>query len=213
MNMDFLNNPSLNIRLRHAISLAWTILQNKVANGLIRINKEASLQLQFANILQNVIPLITYSKEESVSLLLEDTLNDGSSNCEADVVVRCSKGKHKHTIAIEMKCYRRLASSGNPRGAQDIFHKDVFDDLSTLEKYVKNRQCDETVFLAMTDFENIVHSKKRVGKLWKYDISDGSTINPGNYNTPVGGSPVSITIAGSYTFNWVKNGDFYFLEL
>ena len=140
-------------------------------------------------------------------------MNDGFGNCEADVVVRCSKGKHKHTIAIEMKCYRRLASSGTPRGAQDIFHKDVFDDLSTLEKYVKNRQCDETVFLAMTDFENIVYPKKRIGKLWKYDISDDSTLTPGNYNTPVGGHPINIDIAGSDTFNWVKNGNFYFLEL
>ncbi|SHG79205.1 hypothetical protein SAMN05720766_104114 [Fibrobacter sp. UWH9] len=212
--MNTLDNEALHVRLRSAISLAWTILQNKVAYGLIEINKEASLQLQFASILQHVISLITFSKDEEVSLLLEETLNDGTGTCEADVVLKCRKGKKTHSIAIEMKCYKRLASSGNPRGAQDIFHKDVYEDIATLERYISNNQCNETVFLAMTDFVNIVNPKRKVGKLWNYDISDGFVLNgPACFTTPIGGKAVNIHIVHSYTFKWIPKGNFFFLEL
>ena len=41
-------------RLRGSISVAWAIFMQKVGHGLLPINKEASMQLHYAYILQQV---------------------------------------------------------------------------------------------------------------------------------------------------------------
>ncbi|HOS55691.1 MAG TPA: hypothetical protein PK385_06495 [Spirochaetota bacterium] len=53
-------------RLRLSISEAWNIFQQKVGNGLIDINKEASMQLHYAYILNNLIPLIIFQKKNQL---------------------------------------------------------------------------------------------------------------------------------------------------
>ena len=114
-----------------------------------------------------------------------------------------------------MKCYRTLASSGKPRNAIDIFVKDVYEDIELLENYRKSKQCEETVFLAMTDYKNIVFPEiKKSAKYWEYDISDGfELIGPKTLTTPIGGKDVSIRINGTYIFSWKQKGQFFFLEI
>jgi hypothetical protein len=58
----------LTVRMRGAISLAWSIFAKKVGAGLMQINKEASMQLQFGFILQQLLPLITFREDESLRL-------------------------------------------------------------------------------------------------------------------------------------------------
>jgi hypothetical protein len=53
-------------RMRAAISLSWVMFSRKVGNGLIPINKEASMQLQYAYVLQQLLPLITF-KDKAVA--------------------------------------------------------------------------------------------------------------------------------------------------
>jgi hypothetical protein len=69
-------NPSIEsedlaVRMRAAISLAWSLLAKKVGGGLIAINKEASLQLQFGYVLQQLLPLITFHTSEKFEVELE----------------------------------------------------------------------------------------------------------------------------------------------
>jgi hypothetical protein len=134
-------NPSIEsedlaVRMRAAISLAWSLLAKKVGGGLIAINKEASLQLQFGYVLQQVLPLITFYKSEQLGLELETGAKIDQSVCEIDVLFTGTSESRTHRIAIELKCYRTLASSGGKRGATDIFMKDVYEDLAVLERYV-----------------------------------------------------------------------------
>jgi len=48
---EFISSPSFPVRLRRAISIAWEIFGRKVGGGLIPVNKEASMQLQYAYVL------------------------------------------------------------------------------------------------------------------------------------------------------------------
>lgn len=204
-------SKSLQDRVRVSISIAWKLLQSKIQGGLIDINKEASLQLHFANILQNVLSLITYSEDEFVSISLEKTLNNGTKNCEADVFISCNKNTTKYTFAIEMKCYRQVAGSGKKRGGQEVFHREVYTDLYNLENYISNKQCDEGIFLAMTDYDNIVKPKAKRGTFWKdVDISNNIKITSGKTFTYSGSS---FSLKKSYIFKWKKVGDFYYLKL
>lgn len=212
----FTEEKDFNKRVRQAITISWDILQQKIASGFIEINKEASLQLHFANILQSFMPMILFDEKEKVSLMLEKTLRlEDGKPFECDVYIVANNGSSDYRFAIEMKCYRTLASSGKPRGAIDVFMKDVYEDIEILENYKKSKQCEETVFLVMTDFKNIVFPEiEKNAKYWDYDISDGfKLIGPKTFTTPIGGKEIYIKIEGTYNFSWKEKNQFYFLEI
>jgi hypothetical protein len=211
------DRENVNNRFNQVIKMAWEIFQCKVGNGLIDIYKEASMQLQFAYILQNLIPVFIYKKDENVEIELEKTLyyNDKPLG-EVDMFVVIRKGNNKpHNIAIEMKCYKEQASSGGKRGATDIFMKDVYVDIEKLENYKSKGTCQDTVLLVMTDLKRLVHPKNKDAKCWDYDISDGSSIlEPKELHTPIGGKEdISIKINNQYLFKWTEADKYYFLIL
>jgi hypothetical protein len=201
-------------RLKFSVLEAWKIFQFKVGNGLININKEASMQLQYAYILQNLIPLIIYDLDEKIEIELEKTVRlDNGFTYEIDVFVIGKKNHIIHNIAIEMKCYREYASSGGKRGATDIFMKDVYVDIEKLEKYISNNICQDKVFLAVNDLDRLVYPKNKNAKCWNYDISNNYHLKPKDIITPIGGQEQFVTINSEYVFTWIKKGNFYFLKL
>ena len=208
-------------RLRKSISFAWQIFMEKVGAGLLSINKEASMQLQYSYILQQVVPLICFSEDENVKIELETGVKINHRTREIDLILIGSnhQSNHKHRIAVEMKCYRTLASSGGKRGATNIFMKDVYKDLNLLEEYCdhacfdRGHDCfDRGVALVMNDLERLVNHKKKEAKCWDYDISDGTKVSGLHLTTPIGGKAIDLKIQKSYEFNWVQKGEFWFLE-
>ena len=95
--------------------------------------------------------------------------------------------------------------------------KNVYADIEKLENYVKNNICQNTVFLAMTDYKKFFCTipEKKIGKnCWDYDISNGIKIKgPKQFTTEIAGKGVDITIEKEYEFKWEPIGDFYFLKL
>lgn len=210
---EFITAAKLDSRLRKAISLAWEVFARKVGGGLIPINKEASMQLQYAYVLKQLLPLTLQHPDESADLELETGVKTTAGQNNIDILVRGGTPSNEVKIAIEMKCYRTLAASGGPRGAHDIFMKDVYEDLQVLEQYVALGHVSRGVALVMNDLERFVVPKFKNGKCWAYDISQGHVFNGGRIAVPIGGKSVDITLAGKYEFNWVKFGDFWFTEL
>lgn len=201
-------------RVRRMVDTCWESFSAKVGCGLISINKEASMQLQFAYILKNALDLVVYNEDESVELELETAVPVKGRLRECDIVIQVVKGQTELYLPIEMKCYKEYASSGGKRGASDVFMKDVHLDLELIENYAENGNYIEGIVLVMTDLERLVHPKSRNGKKWDYDISDGVTIaGPTEFTTPIGGNEVNITIGGEYIFNWTLVGEYYFLKL
>ncbi|BAX80833.1 hypothetical protein [Labilibaculum antarcticum] len=201
-------------RLRTLIDTCWDSFSAKVGGELITINKEASMQLQFAYILKNSIDLIIYHQDETLEIELETGIPINGRMRECDIVMQITKGTQKAYLPIEMKCYKELASSGGKRGATDIFFKDVYVDLELLESYAKNESYIQGIQLVMTDFERIPFPKVRKGKFWDYDISDTKSITDGiHLMTPIGGFEVDIKLQGSYEFKWTTSGTYYFLKL
>lgn len=212
--MDFLNG-NFEERLRGAISFAWGVFSRKVGTGSIGINKEASMQLHYANILSQTLPLITFETDEASHVELETGVKVEDKSREIDLLVMGSKGIKIYKIAIEFKCYRTVAASGNKRGATDIFMKDVYADLHLLEGYCKERLADRGVALIMNDRKNFVHPKKKGKKCWDYDISNGHKAGPIVLTTQAGSTKTSINISlnRQYTFLWEQHGKFWFAEL
>ena len=207
-------SEDFSIRLRNAISLTWSIFMRKVGNNLLPINKEASMQLHYAYILQHILPLITFKDDEMAVIELETGVDLGESTKEIDLLLKGESGNMKHSIAVEMKCYKKYASSGRLRGASDIFMKDVYEDLRLLELYIEKSYANQGVSLVMNDLERLVNPKKKNGKCWKYDISS-NTKNKKNVHltTPIGGKEISIILKKQYSFVWEKHGPYWFMEL
>ena len=199
-------------RMRAAVSLSWIMFSRKVGNGLVPINKEASMQLQYAYVLQQLLPLITFHENESFEIELETGVKVNDRSREIDLLFKGEFGEQKYAIAIEMKCYRTLAASGGNRGATDIFMKDVYEDFHLLEQYVLSDIAQEGVSLVMNDLARLVNPKNKNAKCWDYDISHGANFGPVNLTTPIGGKPVNISLEKAYSLNWVQYGNFWFME-
>lgn len=201
-------------RINDIIEICWESFSAKIGCGLIEINKEASMQLNFAYLLKNTVDLAIHHEDEKITIELETTIPVNGRSRECDVVFKIEKGDNVFYLPIEMKCYKELASSGGKRGALDIFFKDVFVDIELLESYSKKEHFLKGIMLVMTDFRNAVFPAKKNGKYWDYDISHGSQIiGRVTKNTSIGGFDVNINIDGNYNFDWKQYNNFYFLKL
>jgi hypothetical protein len=200
-------------RMRAAISLSWNMFSRKVGTGLLPINKEASMQLQYAYVLQQLVPLITFHKNETFAIKLETGVRIDGRTREIDLLFTGHFDGRDYAVAVEMKCYRTLASSGGMRGATDIFMKDVYFDLFLLERYLASNNASAGVALVMTDMDRLVNPKQKDAKCWRYDISHGAQFGAEHFDTPIGGKSVDFTLTQRYELQWTKQGDFWFLEV
>lgn len=211
--MESIESKLLPTRMRGAVSLAWSLFTRKVGGSLLDINKEASMQLHFGYILQQILPLITFQPDEKLRLELEPSAKFDGGTCEMDVRLSGESNAGKHRIAVELKCYKTRASSGGMRGATDIFMKDVYEDLAILERYVECNHAEEGVALVMTDLGRLVHPKSKEAKCWDYDISHGAKFGPKRLATPIGGKDILIELKRKYALDWIQQGLFWFLEV
>lgn len=201
-------------RVRNIVDMCWDSFSAKVGSGLITINKEASMQLQFAYLLKNSLDLAVYNEDESLELELEMGISIGDKMRICDIIIHMTKANKTILLPIELKCYKNISSSsGKLRGAQDLFKYGVYKDLELLESYVSENRI-QGMQLTMTDASNFAFPKYKKGKSWDYDISDGTVINNGIIlNTPIGGKPKTIKLFKSYAFNWSRVNNYYFLKL
>lgn len=210
---DVYDSSDINSRAINIVISAWEVFSRKVGNGLIPINKEASMQLQYAYILKHMLPLVIFQDDEEIELELETTVNDGTSNREVDIMVIVYKGDNVFKIALELKCYKTRSSSGGNRGATDIFMKDIYQDMHLLERYCENNQANVGIALVMNDYKSFVYPKKKEAKCWDYDISQGTKVGNIRITTPIGGKSVDIILNKQYQFNWKEIGEYTFLLL
>lgn len=206
-------DENLNSRLRESISVAWAIFMRKVGHGIIEIYKEASMQLQYAYILQQIIPLLTYHKKENIKIELETSVQLNTSTKEIDLLLTGQSSEEVTKIAVEMKCYKTIASSGGKRGATDIFMKDVYEDFQMLEKYIEAGHAHRGVSLVMNDMKNFVHPRSKTTKCWDYDISQGTKFKNICRTTPVGGKIINIKLQREYEILWEQHGKIWFSEI
>ena len=111
---EIITSENFKNRIRQAISMAWSIFMRKVGNGILPISKEASMQLQYAYILQQLLPLITFKSDEKAEIELETGVNIGEGIKEVDLILKGQSDSGEHNIAVEMKCYKTYGASGVP---------------------------------------------------------------------------------------------------
>lgn len=171
------------------------------------------MQLQYAYVLKQLLPLAIQHPEESAEVELETGVVLGGRPKNVDILVTGRSAQGDIKIAVELKCYREKTASGGKRGAADIFMCDVYRDLEVLEQYVRAGLADHGVSLVMVDLKLFVEPGRKAGKCWDYDFSHGHSFAGGVIETPSGGKPVRIELRHHYLFEWEQHGEFWFLEV
>lgn len=122
-------------RLSYIINESWQILYQRVVSGKQLINKEASLQLQLARILNDLGNAYCILPNETFQLELET----GYKGKNIDIT--CHLGEVK--AAIELKCFMKSSNR-----AKDL---DMYDALIDVERLESFEEFDIKKFFCLTD--------------------------------------------------------------
>lgn len=205
-------------RLTRVFELAYECLRNKINGGRIKVENEASLQLQFAGILKATGELMEVHRDEYFSIELEKPVNRAgstfsksqSAKAKIDIwyaYTTISTGM-VHACAVELKFFRKK----NHREPNNRY--DVFADLHNLESYGKDAQ--RCFMLVVTNHDHYVSQESYSPDTSDFDFRDGKTYTTGTvatYRTDAEYGP-AIMLAGSYDFKWDRAIDgLHFLKL
>lgn len=196
-------------RIFWAVSFSWDICLLKIKEGEVKINKEASLQLQYSSILKGVLDLIKFNPSERYDIELESSFIINGKCLIADLVINYCCCNVRYTHIIELKFYKTITSLGTKRGAQDIFMCEVYKDLFYCEMYIRENLSDSCSCLILTDFKNFIEPKHKNSKNWAYDISNNHITRVGLYNTPIGGKENNFELMKSHVFKWSCSKEYY----
>lgn len=205
-------------RLIRAFDLAYECLRRKINGGRIRVDNEASLQLQFASILKSVGELLEVERDEFFSIELEKSVSldtgafgkSASKKAKIDVFFSFTNAATKETqsCAVEMKFFK-MKNHREPNNRYD-----AFADILNLENYGGFAEC--CFLLVATDHDHYVTQSEYSQDTAGFDFRDGVTYRAGTtvtYQTPKPhGAP--ITLQHSYSFAWdTAAGGLHFLKL
>ena len=213
-------------RMEYLIDETLAILMAKVSSGMVKINKEASFQLHFSNILLKLSEIYTLNNDEKLEIILESSINfpkeiqavlKKGKVPEVDILfIAKDKGKTIFSIAIELKFYKEYSSTGKSRGATNLFMRDVYVDIEMLEHYQTCGQVDQLevdkinqgVLIIGTDFEYFTkRPEKSDANCWVCDTSSGAKVTKGKNimsNHTVNGEKKEYPFCfkSDYEFNW-----------
>ncbi|MCZ4410531.1 hypothetical protein O3Q51_17065 [Cryomorphaceae bacterium 1068] len=189
------------LRHKHVINEAWQILFSRIVSGRQPINKEASMQLQLARILQVLGNAYCTKKDEAFTVELETGI--GRQNID----ITCQLGESK--AAIELKCFRKRSNRGT-----DLDMYDVLKDIQRLDNY---KDFHIRQFICLTDNKYYTQNN---------NVGHGAAVTTTNGTKYKANIPITPTWKGQWKsksrdpdilllrnleFDWVeKEGWFYF---
>ena len=153
--LNYLSIPSIEDRLKQIIDISYKLLCNKIVSGGIRIDNEASLQMQLGVILKQIGQLYEFSNNDHFTVELEtwqdisSTSKSNKGRARCDISLRFISNSEAKEAAIELKYFKH---STNEAVTDNRFS--LLLDLENLEQYKANNPdllCYEIVY---TDNEN-----------------------------------------------------------
>jgi len=205
-------------RLVQVFDLAYDCLRKKINGGRIKVDNEASLQLQFASILKAVGELLEIRSDEIFTIELEKAVvqtdkkfgKSGTKRAKIDVFFSFfnASTKETHSCAVEMKYFKKK----NHREPNNRY--DVFADILNLESYGNFADC--CFLLVATDHDHYVNQVSYSKDTEDFDFRHGKNYlagTTGTYRTPKPhGLPIILN--SSYSFSWDTTiGGLHFLKL
>ena len=192
-------------RLDHVMILSWKIFKSQFINKRHYISTEAPFQHHFADIIRQVGNLHCLTREDVFLVDLE---------------IQCKniKSKTKYfDISCEflnqLACFIELKFKKSSQGAQDHGRIDMYVDIEALELICTEKNAIGK-FYAITDSKPYINqSKVGVGTIFPTHHGHITEANKRFWCDSKGREKVVVNLRNSYTFNWDKIGNWYFLEI
>lgn len=214
--------------LRLIVQQSYHILRHKMISGGLKVDNEASFQLQFAYILKSIGQLYEFSPQDKFSISLENRYKlpepsakikskakeeveekkDKDDIVRIDAFMELGNPQHKKTCAIELKYFQKL----NQREPNNRY--DVFAELYNMELY-RLSGIDLSYLIIGTDHEHYVTKSSYSANTADFDFRNGKTYRKGTkleYRTKKGYGP-PLTLKNDYQFSWDIQNDLYFMIL
>lgn len=195
-------------RINEIIELSWKLFRSQFLNGRLEINKEAPFQHHFANIIRDVGNLYCIERGELFFTDLETKCEDlKDKNKYIDITCGFIKERKEFKVSIELKFKTAR------QGAQDHGRIDAYIDIEALELSL-DKGFNKGYFFMITDSSIYINpSKKGVGTI--FAIHEGHISKSGKFKEEKckGREDVLAQLKNSYSFNWKKEREFYFLML
>lgn len=205
-------------RLTRLFNLSYEFLRLKINGRQIRIDNEASLQLQFSAILKSVGDLLVTNRDEYFFIELEKLVRlvsgvfgkSGSANANVDIFCGYTNAANGETqsCAIELKYFKKK----NHREPNNRY--DVFADIHNLENYGAIANC--CFMVVATDHDHYISQAKYSSDTGDFDFREGKTYIGSTEKTYRTSKPYGkpITLANSYSFTWDTAAEgLHFLKL
>ena len=208
-------------RLRAALDLAWEVTKAKFRDGQIRITKEAPLQHQYAQALNQLGDLFTTHRREIIRVdleRLESNLVTSGHDRYLDVVCELDSPQREEPLkaAVEMKF--KPGSKGAPQGSVQAMY-----DLYSLEVACNNDYDMGRLLIAANNkyyWQEPQNSEIREN----FGIYQGRSIRSGDELVAETSTAFGVlesktqnsrlSFQGNYEFDWNKvSSDFHFLSV
>lgn len=204
------------IRVDKIIDLSMDSLYKKINAGMVKIDNEASLQLQLSYLIKILADVFLYSVDEKFSIELEKSVinpdgfgKSGSNKARIDIFLTFQniQTDEEFKCAIELKYFKKE----NHREPNNRY--DVFKDILHLENYKK--YADKGFLIVATDHKHYVEHPKYSDNTKDFDFRHNSQYKSGTklvYNTEKPhGEPIILN--NDYEFLWKKLDGINFLKL
>lgn len=203
-------------KIRNIIGITWSCYKEKVASGLLAPENEKMMQLQFAMLLQGLVPMFEFVSDESIKILLEEPvdINRTPSRRIIDIVVLHTQDGVRTHYPIELKCFRRLARhGGGTRGGQNLGMYDYWMDIENIEQYSLLPSYRFGTHLALTDDPYYVAGIHNGPQVKVYSTNNNRTVVAGLLEQVIKNRPGRIQLMGRYsTAHWEQANSFYFIH-
>jgi hypothetical protein len=204
--------------LAEIVDFAYARLLARINGGRIRIDNEASLQLQFSSILKTIGEIYECSKNDVFSVELEKPVTlegnifgkSGTHKAKIDIwlCLEDVKTGTKQSCAIELKYFKR-ANQREPNNRYD-----VFADIQNLEHY--GRVAEQGFLVVATDHPHYVTQDNYSLDTADFDFRHSKMYQAGTTLTYKTATPYGkpICLGNSYSFSWnMSPGGMHFLKL
>jgi hypothetical protein len=189
-------------RLDIIINESWQILFHRIISKKQKINKEASLQLQFARILNDLGNLYCILPDETFHIELETKHNN------KNIDITCQIGQTK--VAIELKCF--IKSSNR---AKDTDMYDALADIESLEKHI---DFELKYFFCLTDDEYYPERNQK-GMAKSVSLKNGTIYRANHEIVPSWAGKWNVKRNKPIIFksdiycNWVSNENWHYWQI
>lgn len=195
------NVETLQDRLHEIVKTSYRLLCNKIVGGLIEVDNEASLQLQFGVIMKAIGQMYEFSPEDRFSIVLEHVVKDETfktwksqkGKARIDIMLTLTDGKNTCSAAVELKYFPK--SDGEAVTDNRFF---MLADIENLETYIRHGDVEFGFFMLYTTNKNYTTDTRSGVKIGNEDVITGKIVS--NNRT--------VNLTGKYKLQWdTYNGD------